>query len=43
MTQSFVLIEPGVNPRKWIHNSNRDLSALISDYIDDESEWLTHL
>jgi glucan phosphorylase len=37
------MIEPGVNPRKWIHNCNRDLSALITEYIDDESEWLTHM
>jgi glycogen phosphorylase len=43
LNKSFILIEPGVNPRKWIHNCNRDLSALISDYIDDESEWLTHM
>jgi len=32
-----------VNPRKWIHNCNRELSTLITEYIDDESEWLTHL
>ena len=37
------MIEPGVNPRKWIHNCNRNLSKLITDTIDDESEWLTHL
>ena len=43
VNKSFILIEPGVNPRKWIHNCNRDLSKLITDYIDDESEWLTHL
>lgn len=43
LNKSFILIEPGVNPRKWIHNSNRDLSKLITEYIDDESEWLTHL
>ena len=41
--KSFILIEPGVNPRKWIHNCNRELSKLITEYIDDESEWLTHL
>lgn len=43
LNKSFILIEPGVNPRKWIHNCNRDLSALISEQIDDESEWLTHM
>lgn len=43
LNKSFILIEPGVNPRKWIHNCNRDLSTLITEYIDDESEWLTHL
>ena len=43
LNKSFILIEPGVNPRKWIHNCNRDLSALITEYIDDESEWLTHM
>ena len=41
--KSFMMIEPGVNPRKWIHNCNRNLSKLITDTIDDESEWLTHL
>lgn len=41
--KSFMMIEPGVNPRKWIHNCNRNLSKLITDHIDDESEWLTHL
>jgi glucan phosphorylase len=43
LNKSFILIEPGVNPRKWIHNCNRDKSALITEYIDDESEWLTHM
>jgi glucan phosphorylase len=43
LNKSFILIEPGVNPRKWIHNSNRELSKLITEYIDDESEWFTHL
>ena len=43
LNKSFILIEPGVNPRKWIHNCNRDLSALISEYGDNESEWLTHM
>jgi glucan phosphorylase len=32
-----------VNPRKWIHNCNRELSKLITEQIEDESEWLTHL
>lgn len=41
--KSFMMIEPGVNPRKWIHNCNRNLSKLITETIDDESEWLTHL
>jgi len=44
LNKSFILIEPGVNPRKWIHNCNRDLSSLITDYVgDDESEWLNHM
>ena len=43
LNKSFILIEPGVNPRKWIHNCNRELSKLITDNIDDESEWLVHL
>ena len=42
LNKSFILIEPGVNPRKWIHSCNRDLSRLITEYIDDESEWLAH-
>jgi starch phosphorylase len=37
------MIEPGVNPRKWIHCCNRDLSKLITQEIGDESEWLKHL
>lgn len=37
------MIEPGVNPRKWIHCANRDLSNLITEYVDDETEWLKHL
>mmetsp|Transcript_32841 Transcript_32841/g.50180 ORF Transcript_32841/g.50180 Transcript_32841/m.50180 type:complete len:286 (+) Transcript_32841:1493-2350(+) len=43
LNKSFILIEPGVNPRKWIHNCNRELSKLITDNINDESEWLVHL
>ena len=43
LEKSFILIEPGVNPRKWIHNCNKDLSKLITSFVDDESEWLTHL
>lgn len=43
LDKSFILIEPGVNPRKWIHNCNRELSKLITEQIEDESEWLTHL
>ena len=42
LNKSFMLIEPGVNPRKWIHNCNRELSALITSNLgDDETEWLT--
>ena len=37
------MIEPGVNPRKWIHSCNRELSKLITEEIGDESEWLKHL
>ena len=43
LNKSFMLIEPGVNPRKWIHKCNRELSQLITKVVGDESEWLTHL
>lgn len=43
LEKSFILIDPGVNPRKWIHNCNKSLSKLITTQVDDESEWLTHL
>jgi starch phosphorylase len=33
----------GANPRRWIHNANRELSMLITEEIGDESEWLTNL
>ena len=36
------MIPVGANPRRWIHNANRELSNLISDEIEDESEWLTN-
>ena len=43
LNKSFMLIEPGVNPRKWIHKCNTELSQLISKFVGDESEWLKHL
>lgn len=43
LEKSFILIDPGVNPRKWIHNCNQKLSKLITSEVDDESEWLSHL
>jgi len=41
--KSFYLINNGANPRRWIHNANRNLSKLITEEIGDESEWLTDL
>ena len=36
------MIPSGANPRRWIHNANRELSKIITDEVDDESEWLTN-
>jgi len=41
--QRFVLIQNGVNPRRWIHNTNRQLSQIITQEVGDESEWLLNL
>ena len=38
-----MLIENGANPRRWIHNCNRSLSKLITEEIEDESQWLVNL
>eukprot|EP00347_Sterkiella_histriomuscorum_P010876 403374581 len=43
LPKTFVLIENGANPRRWIHNCNRSLSKLITEEIKDESEWLMDL
>mmetsp|Transcript_43400 Transcript_43400/g.31698 ORF Transcript_43400/g.31698 Transcript_43400/m.31698 type:complete len:197 (-) Transcript_43400:1075-1665(-) len=40
---TFEIIPNGVNPRRWIYNSNRQLAKLITEEIGDESEWLTDL
>jgi starch phosphorylase len=37
------MIPNGANPRRWIHNCNRQLSKLITEEIGDETEWLTNL
>lgn len=41
LPNAFVTIPNGANPRRWIHNANRELSKLITDEIGDENEWLT--
>lgn len=44
LPKTFVLIPNGANPRRWIHNANRELSKLITEELqEDESEWLVDL
>jgi starch phosphorylase len=32
----------GVTPRRWMVCCNKGLSKLVSDYLMDESEWVTN-
>ena len=43
LPKTFEIIPSGANPRRWLHNANRNLSNLITEEIGDESEWLINL